>query len=397
MQREDLLSRLSLLIPNSGVSRISATRAVNIDPKGNSVEPSINVTTENEHIEEAEIKIRTVKEGARSMRAMIPIFRKIPRILVILLIDAVLFWLNCIQTKFSNYSPARIIKDQVIDYKVHCKHQLGEFVQVVKKTTNLIEVSHKINALAAYPTGNKQGTWRYFNIATGKPISHKKATNLPIPLNLPDWINALAANESEDFIILDIHGNPFVGSDNIFDDSSVDTDSAEVETVDHDDVSSFDSEDDKGDSENENSIVSDGRPSKEGVNERDIQESKEKQGHFGTCIMRGNLPPPRASHRSGLRQPRHVNCTHKMVNHTNNNSKTRSTPNSHINKKNKRQSTPKRKYEYIDDTDVVIKNSKKRTSSSKKKTMKHKSRDQENPYYNHNSSQDMKIKPFLML
>ena len=107
-------------------------------------------------------------------------FRKIPWMLVILLVGAVLFWLNCIPTKFSNYSTACITKDRVIDYKIHYKHQFGKFVQVVTKTTNLIKVPRKIDALAAYPAGNKQGTWRYFNISRGKPISHKKDTNVPI-------------------------------------------------------------------------------------------------------------------------------------------------------------------------------------------------------------------------
>ena len=136
--------------------------------------------------------------------------------LVILLIGAVLFWLNCIQTKFSNYSPAQIIKDRVIDYKVHYKHQFGEFVQVIAKTTNLIEVPRTIDVLAAYSTANEQGTCRYFNIATVKTLSHKKATNLLIPLDLPVQIHALVVNESEDFIILDNYGNPFIGSDDNF-------------------------------------------------------------------------------------------------------------------------------------------------------------------------------------
>ena len=111
----------------------------------------------------------------------------------------------------------------MIDYKVHCKHQFGEFVQIVTKTTNLLKMPRTIDALAAYPTDNEQGTWRYLNIATSKPISNKKATNLPIPLDFPDQIHVLATNESENFIILDNHGNPFVSSDNLFNDSSVDT------------------------------------------------------------------------------------------------------------------------------------------------------------------------------
>ena len=200
-----------------------------IAPNGNSIEPSINVTGKNKHVKEVERKICTVKEGARSMQATITMLWKIPQMLVILLIGVVLFWLNSIPTKFSSYSPAWITKDWVIDYKVRCKHHFGEFVQVVAKTTKLIEVPHTIDVLAAYPTDNEQGTWRYFNIATGKPLSHKKATNLPIPLDLPARIHALAANKSEDFIILNNHGNPFVGSDKThLDASSVDTESIEV-------------------------------------------------------------------------------------------------------------------------------------------------------------------------
>ena len=285
----------------------------------------------------------------------------------------VLIWLNCIRTKFSNYSSARIIKDQVIDYKVHCKHQFGEFVQVVATTINLIEVPHTIDALVAYPTGNKQETWRYFNITAGKPLSHKKRMNLTIPSDLPARIHALAVNESEDFVILDNHGNPFVGSnDNLLDAFSVDTGSVGVETVDDNDDTSSDSEDSSSDDKSENSGVSDRHLPKEGVNAMDRQENEKQQGNFNIRGMRGNLPnlpPHRASHRSRLHQPRHVNYTRTTVNHTNNNSKTQSTSVNHINKSSKRRSTSNSKYEHVDD--VVINNLKNETTSSKQQTNKH--------------------------
>ena len=116
-----------------------------------------------------------------------------------------------------------------------------------------------------------------------KPIIHKKVTNLPMPLDLPNRIHALAANKSKDFIILDNHGNPFITSD-LVDDSSVDTSSVEVETVDDDDDSSSDSDDDindddSSDNESENSGVSDRSSSNEGVSETNRQESEE-QGPF---------------------------------------------------------------------------------------------------------------------
>ena len=119
-------------------------------------------------------------------------------------------------------------------------------------------------------------------------------------------------------------------------------------------------------------------------------KNKEQQDHFN---MRGNLPPPRASHRSGLCQPRHVNYTHTTLNHTNSSSRTRSTSVNHSNKNSKRRSTPNPKCEYVDN--VVINNSNNETRSFKQQTNKHKSHKQVNPYYDHNSSHDKKIKPFL--
>ena len=196
-------------------------------------------------------------------------------------------------------------------------------------------------------------------------LSHNKETNLPIPLDLPAQIHALAANKSEDFIILDNHGNPFVSSDNnILDASSVDTKSVEEETVDGDkndndtvvknknSENSSDFEDSSSDDESENSGVSDRCPQKE-----------EMSGMRGNLP---NLPPPRVSHRSGLRQPRQVNYTHTTINHTNNNSNRRSTS-----------------------------NSKSETMLPKQQTNKHKSHKQENPYYDHNSNHDKKLKRFL--
>ena len=211
------------------------------------------------------------------------------------------------------------------------------------------------------------------------------------------------AGESEDFIILDNHDNTFVSDDDLIDDSSTDNDSLEIKTVNDDDSnnskgdSSDDSSDDSSsDDESENSGVSDRR-----LSEEEVKETDRQQDHFnlhGACNTRVNLPPPRASHRSGLRQSWRANYTHTTIdhtknnskawtksNHTNTNSKRQGANSNHTNTNNKRQSTPKTKYEYIEN--YVINNS--------KRTNKHKSREQENSYYDHNSKHDKKIKPFL--
>ena len=64
-------------------------------------------------------------------------------------------------------------------------------MQAVEKTTNLVELPRTINALAAFPTGKEQGSWRYYNITTRKPLTRKKGTSLPIPQDILARIDAL--------------------------------------------------------------------------------------------------------------------------------------------------------------------------------------------------------------
>ena len=83
-----------------------------------------------------------------------------------------------------------------------------------------------------------------------------------------------------------------------------------------------------------------------------------------------------------------MNYTHTTVDHTKNTNKTQNNKKQGTNSNHtncKRQSTPKTKHEYVND--YVINNL--------KRTNKHKSLEQENPYYGHNSKHDKKIKPFL--
>ena len=129
---------------------------------------------------------------------------------------------------------------------------------MAEKTTSLIEVPCTIGAFAAHPTGNEQGSWRYLNIKTGKPLIRKKGTTLPVPLDIPARIHALADHNSstEEFVILDNHDNPFISYNNndLNDASSIDTKMVGVETVEEEDtiVKKSESGEIENKSENEN-------------------------------------------------------------------------------------------------------------------------------------------------
>ena len=91
-------------------------------------------------------------------------------------------------------------------------------------------------------------------------------------MDLPNRVHALASDETEDFVMLDNHRNPFISVNDMHDDSSVESDSVEVKTVDDkdddDDDNDYDSkesssEDGDSDDDDDWSDDSDKHPTKE--------------------------------------------------------------------------------------------------------------------------------------
>ena len=149
------------------------------------------------------------------MRAGCRHFLRILRLLIILLIGAVVFWLNHTPTKFDNLSPNRILRDKHLDFKTHCKFTFGEYVEATEKISNSCDNYRTVGSLAGYPTGNDQGTWRFFSLASKKIISRNGGTPLPTPVHVIQRVHDIADSDGqpESFIITDIHGNEFSPDD----------------------------------------------------------------------------------------------------------------------------------------------------------------------------------------
>ena len=192
-------------------------------------EPELNVSGEDKHVKDAELKIRTIKEGARSMRSTISFFKRIPKILLIILIGAVVFWSNASPSRFNNLSPSRIDFNRIIDYKKHCRFKFGDYVQATEKVTNTVNKFRTVGAIAGHPTGNAQGTRLFYSLRSGRPISRNGGTKLPVADHVIDRIHDLADRESqpETFIITDAQGNKYDPEDKHFDE---DPDYAEGDT-----------------------------------------------------------------------------------------------------------------------------------------------------------------------
>ena len=160
------------------------------------MEPGLNISREDKHVKDAEHKIRTTKEGAPSMQSTISFSKKIPKVLLIILIGAVVFWSNASPSRFNNLSPSRIVFNRIIDYKKHCRFKFGDYVQAPEKVTNSVNKFRTVGTIARHPTGNAQGTWLFYSLRSGCPITKNGGTKLPVADHVIDWIHDLADQES---------------------------------------------------------------------------------------------------------------------------------------------------------------------------------------------------------
>ena len=139
---------------------------------------TLNETSRDEHIEEIERFIRTVKERMGAIYNTLP-FRKVPARLVVEMAKACVFWLNSLppQSNFGNeLSPRTIMTGQRLDFKWYCRFQFGEYVQTHKQHNNSM-MSRTVGALALRPTGNAQGGFYFLNPSTGRVLNRIRASH----------------------------------------------------------------------------------------------------------------------------------------------------------------------------------------------------------------------------
>ena len=157
----------------------------------------LNPTARDEHVGDIERRIRTIKERMRATYNTLP-FAVIPKIMIIEMAKQATFWLNSFPHPLgisSTMSPRQIVTGEQIDYNRHCRFKFGEYVQCHEEHENSM-APRTIGALALRPTGNRQGSFYFLNLASGRVISRNHATKLPIPQEAIDRINKLATAQA---------------------------------------------------------------------------------------------------------------------------------------------------------------------------------------------------------
>jgi hypothetical protein len=154
---------------------------------------SLNITSESEHVPEIERYIRTLKERSRGAYNTVP-FKTLPAVMIVEMVHASNFWLNMFPAGdgvSATQSPRQIMTGQQCDYKLHCKVQFGEYVQVHESHDNSM-LTRTTGAIALRPTGNIQGGYFFMSLTTGKRINRLSWTPLPMPGEVIERVHVLA-------------------------------------------------------------------------------------------------------------------------------------------------------------------------------------------------------------
>ena len=122
---------------------------------------------------EVERSICLIKECGRGILNTLP-FKKMPQVILIELIYHVMLWLNAYPTKSGvsdTLLPKEIVLQQKINFKRHCKARFSAYCKAHDEPTPLnTMVSCSTPAIVLGPMGNIQGTYKVFNLCTGKKI-----------------------------------------------------------------------------------------------------------------------------------------------------------------------------------------------------------------------------------
>ena len=144
----------------------------------------VNTTAAREHVAEIERSIRTVKERSRAVISTLP-FKILPKLVVSNVIKYAVFWLNAFPSKngvSDTLSPREIVVRSKIDFKKHARVPFGSYCEVHDDPdiTNTLEArTHP--GIALGPSGNLQGSVRFFCLLTGKVLTRRNFTRFPMP------------------------------------------------------------------------------------------------------------------------------------------------------------------------------------------------------------------------
>jgi len=173
---------------------------VKLIPKLQMLGIQVDVAGPEQHVPTVEQKIRRVKERVRCHVTVSPY-----RVFSVLLLWLVYFCVSRInmvpsKTRVDRVSPYEAFTGRKIDYNRDLRIGWGEYVQVSNvniHSKNSVDIQRTAAAISLMPTGNLQGSVKFFQLKTQKVITRDRWVKLPMPNIVIDYLNSLADNETK--------------------------------------------------------------------------------------------------------------------------------------------------------------------------------------------------------
>ena len=179
-----------------------------------------NTTAASEHVTDVERKIRVVKERTRGTMATLP-FKHVPRRMKIELVYFGVFWLNAFPTKSGvsrQFSPRELVPRLKADYAKHCRVLFGSYCEVHDEPSPSNSMKPRTHpAIALGPSGNLQGTVKFYSLNTGLVLRRRKFNLIPMPDAIKARVNEIGLKEKQnrDLVFADRTKQTFDWSDEV--------------------------------------------------------------------------------------------------------------------------------------------------------------------------------------
>jgi hypothetical protein len=169
--------------------------------------PRVNLTSANEDVPEAELRIRVVTERVRTSRHDLP-FARLPKLHTIHMVMDCVKILNCFPSKDGlSISPRLLMRGVGLDSKKHFRVPFGSYCQVHEDDTPRNSMLPRTaGAICLGHSGNLQGGHKFLCLRSGRLIVRYNWTPLPMPVEVVDRVNLLGADQPEQIIFADRRG-----------------------------------------------------------------------------------------------------------------------------------------------------------------------------------------------
>ncbi len=172
------------------------------------------------HVSKAERCICMIKERVWGLVTMLP-FMHIPRQMKIKFVYFIVLWLNRfpVRTGVSDrFSPQKLLVRWQIDYKKHCRVLPGTYCEIHDEPdplNSMVAWTHE--GIALGPTGNLQGSVKFYCLNTGRVLKRRSFTAMPMPQRIIKQVNKIGGHEKQgcDFCFLNRNKEEFDWTDKV--------------------------------------------------------------------------------------------------------------------------------------------------------------------------------------